>query len=431
YLAYYDVLTKLPNRQLFRRDAALALRELAAAADGAALLYLDLDRFKRINDNLGHAVGDALLRSVAQRLERGIRREDPAAADAAGAARRSTRIARIGGDEFVILLTGLASEAQIVAVAERVQHLLSEPVECAGHRMVVTPSIGIALFPRDGADIDDLLVKADMAMYHAKDLGRNGHAFFEAAMAARSLSRLELETDLRRALEANEFELHYQPKLELTSGAVVGVEALLRWKHPLRGWIPPDTFIPVAEETGLIVALGDWVIREACLQLGAWARQGLGHLTIAVNVSAHQFSRPGFADSVLRTLFSHGVKPGQLQMEITESTLMRNLDDTATSLAKFRAAGIALSVDDFGTGYSSMGYLRQLPLDALKIDRSFVRDLHVKPDDKAICAAIIAMARELRLKVIAEGVENAEQLEMLRSHGCDQAQGYYIFRPQP
>ena len=431
YLAYFDVPTKLPNRQLFRRDAALALRALAGEGGGAALLYLDLDRFKRINDNLGHAVGDALLQAVARRLEGGIRQPDGPANDLVATAPRATRVARIGGDEFVVLLPGLSHERQIVAIAERIQRMLAEPIECAGHRMVVTPSIGIAIFPQDGSDIDDLLVKADMAMYHAKELGRNGHAFFKPAMAARSLGRLELETDLRRALETNEFELHYQPKLELASGSVVGVEALLRWRHPARGWIPPDTFIPVAEETGLIIALGDWVIRQACSQLVAWSREGLGHLTIAVNASVHQFSRPNFADSVLRTLFSYGVKPSQLHIEITESALMRNVEDTAACLSKFRAAGIALSVDDFGTGYSSLGYLRQLPIDALKIDRSFVRDVHVTADDKAICAAIIAMARELRLKVIAEGVENAEQLEMLRSQGCDQAQGYFIGRPQP
>jgi EAL domain-containing protein (putative c-di-GMP-specific phosphodiesterase class I) len=328
-------------------------------------------------------------------------------------------------------LPGVTDERPVVAIAERIQRLLAEPIECAGHRMVVTPSIGIALYPKDGRHVDDLLVKADMAMYHAKDLGRNGYAFFEPAMAARSLGRLELETDLRRALEANEFELHYQPKLDLASRAVVGVEALLRWNHPSRGWIPPDTFIPVAEETGLIIELGDWVVREACAQLVAWSRENLGHLTIAVNASAHQFSRTNFADSVLRTLFTHGVKPSQLQIEITESTLMRNVEGTTACLDKFRAAGIALSVDDFGTGYSSLGYLRRLPIDALKIDRSFVRDLHVTADDKAICAAIIAMARELRLKVIAEGVENAEQLQALQSQGCDQAQGYFISRPQP
>jgi len=431
FLAYFDVLTKLPNRQLFRRDAALALRELAVGDGCAALLYLGLDRFKRINENLGHAAGDAVLQNVARRLERGIRQQEGVSNEAIPTGCRATRVARHGGDEFVILLPGLSHERPIAAIAERIQRLLTEPIEYAGHHMVVTPSIGIALYPRDASDIGELLVKADMAMYRAKDLGRNGHAFFEPAMATRSLGRLELETDLRRTLETNAFELHYQPILDLVSGAVVGVEALLRWNHPSRGWIPPDTFIPVAEETGLIIALGDWVIQQACAQLVAWSRESLGHLTIAVNASAHQFARPNFADSVLRTLFSYGVKPSQLQIEITESVLMRNFEGTRASLDKFRTAGIALSVDDFGTGYSSLGYLRELRIDALKIDRSFVRDVHMATDDKAICAAIIAMARELRLKVIAEGVENAEQLEMLRRHGCDRAQGYFIGRPQP
>ena len=431
YLAYFDVLTKLPNRQLFRRDAAVALRELGAAGSAAALLYLDLDRFKRINDNLGHAVGDALLQSVARRLEGGIRQPESASHGADAGARPTTRIGRLGGDEFVILLTGVTGESQSIAVAERIRHLLAEPIECAGHRMVITPSIGIALYPRDGLDIDDLLIKADMAMYHAKDQGRNGHAFFDPSMAARSLGRLALETDMRQAMEAGEFELHYQPKLDLATSTVVGVEALLRWNQPSRGWIPPDTFIPVAEETGLIIALGDWVIRQACAQLVAWAREGLGHLTIAVNASVQQFARPDFADSVLRMLWSYGVKPSQLQLEITESMLMRNGDGTTACMEKFRAAGIALSIDDFGTGYSSLGYLRQMPLDALKIDRSFVQAMHINADDQAICAAIIAMARELRLKVIAEGVENVEQLDLLRKQGCDQAQGFFISHPLP
>jgi EAL domain-containing protein (putative c-di-GMP-specific phosphodiesterase class I) len=295
----------------------------------------------------------------------------------------------------------------------------------------VTPSIGIALYPKDATDIEDLLVKADLAMYQAKDQGRNGHVFYGQSMAVRSLGRLELENDVRRAFESGEFQIHYQPKLELSTGAIIGAEALLRWQHSTRGWISPDTFIPVAEETGLIMALGDWVIREACKQLTSWASQGLGYLTIAVNVSVQQFAREDFVDSVLRTLWQFGVKPQQLELEITESLLMRNVDDTTACMKRFRAAGLALSIDDFGTGYSSLGYLRQFPVDALKIDRSFVKDLHTSDDDAAICAAIIAMARELKLKVIAEGVENVEQLEFLRRHRCDQVQGYIVSKPIP
>jgi len=431
YLAYYDTLTGLPNRQLFVREVGRAIRAAKRTGHLMALLYLDLDRFKRINDNLGHSVGDALLQNVARRLELSVRPSDVVALPGETALPDQARIARLGGDEFVVLLTGLTDEAQTTLVANRIQQALGEPFDCRGHRFVVTPSIGIALYPKDGTDIEDLLVKADMAMYQAKDQGRNGHAFYGESMAVRSLGRLELENDLRRAFEADEFQIYYQPKLDLASGVIIGVEALLRWHHATRGWIAPDVFIPVAEETGLILALGDWVIRETCKQLNAWANEGLGHLTIAVNVSVQQFAREDFVDSVLRTLWQFGIKPQQLELEITESLLMRNIDDTTENMKRFSAAGLRLSIDDFGTGYSSLGYLRQFPVDALKIDRSFVKDLHTSGDDAAICAAIIAMARELKLKVVAEGVENVEQLEFLRKHRCDQAQGYLISEPIP
>jgi len=431
YLAYYDILTGLPNRQQFVREAGGALRAAKQAGHITALLYLDLDRFKRINDNLGHSVGDALLKNVARRLEQSVRPSDLVSPPAESQRYGQSRVARLGGDEFVVLLTGLTDEAQTAAVANRIRQSLGEPLDCGGHRLVVTPSIGIALYPQDGTDIEDLLVKADMAMYQAKDQGRNGVAFYGHSMAVRSLGRLELENDLRSAFQNGDFEIFYQPKVELSSGTIIGVEALLRWHHATRGWIAPDTFIPVAEETGLIAELGDWVIREACKQLNTWASEDLGHLTIAVNVSVQQFARADFVESVLRALWQYGVKPEQLELEITESLLMRNVDDTTVCMKRFRAAGVTLSIDDFGTGYSSLGYLRQFPVDALKIDRSFVKDLHTSDDDAAICAAIIAMARELKLKVIAEGVANTEQLEFLRKHRCDQVQGYLISKPIP
>ena len=431
YLAYYDILTGLPNRQLFVREVGRAIRNAKQSGQLIALLYLDLDRFKRINDNLGHSVGDALLQNVARRLEQSAR--PPEAALPAGETRRheQTRIARLGGDEFVVLLTGLTDESQTTAVANRIREALAEPIDCGGHRLVVTPSIGIALYPRDATDIEDLLVKADMAMYQAKDQGRNGYAFYGHSMAIRSLGRLELETDLRSAFENGDFRIFYQPKVELASGNIIGVEALLRWHHASRGWIAPDVFIPVAEETGLIAALGDWVILEACKQLARWRKNGLGHLTIAVNVSVQQFARSNFVDTVLSAQQQYGVGPQQLELEITESLLMRNVSDTTASMRRFREAGVTLSIDDFGTGYSSLGYLRQFPVDALKIDRSFVKDMHTSDDDAAICAAIIAMARELKLKVIAEGVANNEQLKFLRRHRCDQVQGYLISKPIP
>jgi len=431
YLAYYDILTGLPNRQQFVREAGGATRTAREAGRSMALLYLDLDRFKRINDNLGHSVGDALLKNVARRLEQSTKPFDLVPPPPDDRRQAQARVARLGGDEFVVLLTDVADEAQTAAVANRIRQSLAEPLDCGGHRLVVTPSIGIAMYPQDGTDIEDLLVKADMAMYQAKDQGRNGYAFYGHSMAVRSLGRLELENDLRSAFQNGDFQIFYQPKVELSTGAIIGVEALLRWQHATRGWIAPDVFIPVAEETGLIAELGDWVIREACKQLNAWASEGLAHLSIAVNVSVQQFARADFVESVLRALWQYGVKPEQLELEITESLLMRNVDDTTACMKRFRAAGVTLSIDDFGTGYSSLGYLRQFPVDSLKIDRSFVKDLHTSDDDAAICAAIIAMARELKLKVIAEGVANAEQLEFLRTHGCDQVQGYLISQPIP
>jgi diguanylate cyclase (GGDEF)-like protein len=428
YLAYYDILTGLPNRQLFIRQVGRAIQDAKQSEQLVALLYLDLDRFKRINDNLGHSVGDALLQNVARKLEQSVRPPHVSEPHAERKTHDRARVARLGGDEFAIMLTGVRSEEQIVAVAEQIKLAMAEPLDCGGHRLVVTPSIGIALYPRDGTDIEDLLVKADMAMYQAKDLGRNSYSFFGHSMAVRSLGRLELENDLRAAFEKNEFEVFYQPKVELATGTIVGVEALMRWHHFKRGWIAPEIFIPVAEECGLIFPMGDWVIREACKQLKTWATVGLGALTIAVNVSVQQLASADFVDSVFRALEEYGISPNLLELEITESLLMRNVQDTSLCLKRFRAAGISLSIDDFGTGYSSLGYLRQFPVDALKIDRSFVKDLHTSSDDAAICAAIIAMARELKLKVIAEGVQNTEQLEFLRRHQCDQAQGYLISR---
>jgi len=430
YLAYFDTLTGLPNRQLLVREMSRAIRHAQKTGTLIALLYLDLDRFKRINDNLGHSVGDALLKAVARRLHQCIRPTDGVSPTTGSAASRGS-VARLGGDEFVVLVRDLTDEVQATSVADRIRDALGEPFECGGHRFVVTPSIGIALYPKDGADIEDLLVKADMAMYKAKDQGRNGHAFYGESMAIRSLSRLELENDLRRAFDAGDFQIHHQPKVDLATGRVVGVEALLRWKHATRGWISPETFIPVAEESGLIVALGDWVLRETCRQLQRWAGTDLGHLTIAVNVSVQQFAREDFVESTLRTLQHFNVRPQLLELEITESLLLRNVDDTTACMKRFRTAGLALSIDDFGTGYSSLGYLRSFPVDCLKIDRSFVKDLNAKGDGGAICAAIIALARELKLRVIAEGVENLEQVDFLRTHRCDQVQGYLMSAPLP
>ncbi|MDH5276229.1 MAG: diguanylate cyclase, partial [Gammaproteobacteria bacterium] len=319
YLAYYDALTGLPNRQLFVRELRRAIRATERKGHQVAVLFIDLDRFKRINDTLGHAVGDALLQSVARRVESSVRPADVVARPGAGANDdMPVRIARLGGDEFVILLTELKDRAQAALVATRVRHALTEPFSSDGHQFVVTPSIGISIFPDDGNEIEELLVKADMAMYAAKDQGRNRHTFYSSAMSIRSLDRLDLENDMRRAIEKSEFMLHYQPKVDARTGAIDSVEALLRWHHPERGWISPATFVPIAEETGLMLPLGDWVIREACRQIRTWASQGIDRICVAVNVSAQQFSRDTFVDSVLLTVREFGICPTSLELELTE-----------------------------------------------------------------------------------------------------------------
>jgi diguanylate cyclase (GGDEF)-like protein/PAS domain S-box-containing protein len=431
YLAYYDTLTALPNRQLFVRELRRAIAAAKRTGSRVAILFVDLDRFKRINDTLGHAVGDALLQSVARRLDTCVRPQDFIARGTADRESANVRIARLGGDEFVIMVTDLDDPQQAAVVATRMRHALVEPFTADGHQFVVTPSIGISVFPDHGTEIEDLLVKADMAMYEAKDQGRNRHNFYRETTRGRSFERLDLEHDLRSAIATSELTLHYQPKVDARTGAIDGVEGLLRWYHRTRGWISPSVFIPLAEETGMIGPLGDQVIRAACAQLRSWATGGLGHLCISVNVSTRQFAREDFVESVLRTVREYEIKPQLLELEITESLLMRNIEEVIAELTRLRQAGLKISIDDFGTGYSSLGYLRQFPVDTLKIDRSFVKDLHVSSDDAAICAAIIAMARELNLATVAEGVEVIEQLEFLRDHGCSQIQGFLFSRALP
>lgn len=429
-LAYYDSLTGLPNRQQFVRDLRRAIANAKRKDTSIAILLIDLDRFKRINDTLGHSVGDMLLKSVAQTLENCVRASDYVA-------RLDTQqlpnvqLARLGGDEFVILLTDINAEEEASVVATRIGDALAVPCSFEGHQVVVTPSIGIALFSRDGDNVEDLLMNADAAMYRAKADGRNKYRFYSQTMRLRSLERLELEADLRKAIDDGAFRLHYQPKVEIATWSVVGVEALLRWLHPERGWISPGQFIPLAEETGLIVQLGEWVIHKACSQLKQWQNNGLDDISIAVNVSSQQFCHGNFLDAVLRIVWEAAIRPQSLELEITESLLMSDVQKTIATLQSFRKAGLRISVDDFGTGYSSLAYLTQFPLNSLKIDRSFVQGLQENQDDAAICAAILAMARELGLKVVAEGVEYEEQLEFLRQQGCDEIQGFLYSKPLP
>ena len=417
HLAHHDTLTQLPNRVLLhgRLEQAMAV----AKRDGGqlAMLFIDMDRFKNINDTLGHPVGDGLLVEVGQRLSALVRESDI--------------VARLGGDEFVLVLTGLDANSATAAalVASKVVAELGRPYLVRGHELHSTPSIGIGLYPGDGEDADTLLKNADAAMYHAKSAGRNNFQFFTAAMNAATTERLALEAGLRGAIERGELFLHYQPQLDVASGRVLGVEALIRWQHPEMGLIPPLKFIPVAEDTGQIEAIGHWVLEQALHQVALWRANGHPDLRVAVNLSAQQLRGETFPQQVSNALQQHGL-PGQaLELEITESMAMRDPARTAELLAQLRRHGVALAIDDFGTGYSSLAYLKQLPLSCLKLDRSFVMDLENDANDAAICTATIQLAHSLGLGVVAEGVETPMQLEFLRRLGCDIVQGYYISRP--
>jgi diguanylate cyclase (GGDEF)-like protein len=427
-LAYYDELTELPNRQLFSQSLEQTIALARRDGQKFAVLFVDLDRFKRINDTLGHSVGDELLKEVAGRLQKCTRSTDSVARFEPGQD-GGIKLARLGGDEFVIKLYGIDSDETVSAIASRIISVLTPPFTCEGHQFVVTPSIGIAVYPQDGETGEELLMNADSAMYRAKFVGRNNYKFFSETMRTKSLHRLDLENQIRKAIDNNQFELHYQPKVDVETWSLVGAEALLRWNHPDRGAIAPDAFIPVAEETGLIVPIGQWVLREACKQVRAWSTLPTGAIPVSVNISSHQFNSDGLIEDVFDAVAGAGIDALLLELEITESVLLQDADNTLVSLRRLKEAGVSLSVDDFGTGYSSLSYLKRFPIDTLKIDRSFVKDLHSDADDAAICAAILAMSQQLGLNVVAEGVETEGQLEFLRRHGCNQIQGYLCSKP--
>jgi len=415
--ANYDKLTGLPNRVLGADRLTKALQRSKRSATNAALLFIDLDGFKKINDSLGHATGDRLLQQTAQRLSQCVRATDT--------------VARWGGDEFLIVLPDLATPESAELVAEKVLEVCSAPYQLDGYELSVTASIGISVCPLDGKDSTELMRNADAAMYAAKDGGRDRLRFFMPELNQRAVERLGLESDLRRALANQEFALHYQPVIRIETGEIVGAEALLRWNHPETGLIPPDKFIPIAEDTGLIVPIGDWVMRTACRQVSQWRKDGLGDLTVAVNVSARQVTDRDFIGSVARVLSETGVDPSWLELEITERLLMNDAPSTKIALDDLNALGIGLSIDDFGTGYSALSYLQQFAFDTLKIDRAFVDRVADDKDSAALTKAIIRMAQSLGLKVIAEGVEGEAQLKFLRQHKCDLAQGYHFSRPVP
>jgi diguanylate cyclase (GGDEF)-like protein len=427
-LAYYDELTDLPNRELFIQSLEQTIAVAKRDEKKFALLFVDLDRFKRINDTLGHTIGDELLKDVANRLSKCTRSTDSVTHLDTGVG-DFIDLARLGGDEFVIKLYGIDSEQSVATVASRIISALTPPFTCGGHQFVVTPSIGVALYPEDGDSGETLLMNADSAMYAAKNVGRNNFKFYSETMRTKSLHRLDLENLIRTAIDEDQFELHFQPKIDASTFRLVGAEALIRWTHPTRGSIAPDDFIPIAEETGLIVPIGDFVIREACRQVKVWSTSPVGAVPVSVNISSHQFRESGFVDNVLDAVASAGIATTQLELEITESVLLHDVDRTLVQLNSLKEAGISLSIDDFGTGYSSLNYLKRFPIDTIKIDRSFVKDLHDDADDAAICAAIIAMSRQLGLNVVAEGVETKDQLKFLRRHKCDHIQGYVFSRP--
>ena len=415
YLAHHDVLTDLPNRALFSDRLRQALFEANRQGRLVAVAFLDLDRFKNINDSLGHETGDQLLRGVADRLRANVRESDT--------------VARISGDEFMLVLPGLTNVDDASRIAQKILAGLSQPLIITGHELYVSASLGIAIYPHDAKDVEGLLRNADVAMYRAKETGRNAYQFYTAEMTVLAQEHLRLEGDLRRALDRREFMLHFQPILDLTEGAVVGAEALLRWKHPERGIVGPAHFVHLAEEAGLIGPIGEWVLRSACNQFVAWEQQGLGLLRLSVNISPRQFQSLELAEMVAAVLRESGLAPERLELELTEGVLLHNPDTTIANMDRLSAMGVRLSIDDFGTGYSSLTYIKRLPIDQLKIDQSFVRDIPEDEDDAAIATAIIAMAHNLKLTVIAEGVETLEQLAFLRNHRCDLMQGYYFSQP--
>ncbi|GAB4303137.1 MAG: EAL domain-containing protein [Desulfuromonadia bacterium] len=417
HLAFFDPLTGLPNRALFQDRFTQAIHISTRQKRQIAILLIDLDRFKEINETMGHSVGDELLKQVAGRLEVTVRRSDT--------------LARLGGDEFVVMATGAAEAEGVSILAQKLLDRIAEPLDLSGREIMTTASIGISLFPDDGEDVDTLLSQADMALYAAKEKGRNRFCFYSAGMNESLRERREIETRLKGAISRGELYLDYQPQYELSTNRLVAVEALVRWRDPDRGVISPDRFIAVAEQSGLIHELGEWVLTEACLQGCLWSDAGLPPIRIAVNISGKQFARDDFIEVIDRVLERTGLNPSRLELELTESILMENTRHAIDSLVDFKVRGIHLAIDDFGTGYSSLSYLKFIPLDRLKIDRTFVRDIIDDPDDASIVAAIIGLSHSLGLKVIAEGVESAEQMAFLQEHGCDEVQGYFTGKPIP
>ena len=413
--AYHDTLTDLPNRTLFLDRLDQAIFQAERHGDQLAVLFIDLDRFKQINDSLGHAVGDDVLRKVAGRLQMGMRQVDT--------------IARLGGDEFTVLISDLEKPQYAAAVARKIINAFSSALDIGGNQFYITTSIGISLYPQDGTIASELLKNADVAMYQAKDNGRNTFEYYSQRMSELAFERILMETHLRHAIEQEQFFLHYQPQCDLHSGTISGMEVLLRWNHPELGMVAPTTFILLAEETGLIIPIGEWVLENACKQAAAWYSKGYVPGRIAVNLSGKQIAMDSLFPTVERILKTTGCSPHWLELEVTESFIMKEPELAIANLSKLKALGIELSIDDFGTGYSSLAYLKRLPISKLKIDRSFVRDIYEDDDDKAIVRAIIALGKSLGLKTIAEGLETQQQRDLLVEEGCNEIQGFFFSHP--
>ncbi|MEH6577336.1 MAG: EAL domain-containing protein [Amphritea sp.] len=424
-LARFDSLTGLSNRSVFRERVQLAMERAKCNGNLGAVLFLDLDNFKRINDTFGHSVGDMLLQEIAKRLTQSVRTSDSVSREGAD----NNLVARFGGDEFTVLLSEISQVQDAQRVAKRILDAIGHRLHLAGHELVVTPSIGIAIFPHDGDDVDILLKNVDAAMYYVKHAGKNGYELFVKSMNVVAKRRLELENCLRKAIVDNELSLNYQPQVELKTGRIVGVEALLRWHSAELGSVSPMEFIPVAEETGLITPIGEWVLREACMQAKSWQDEGLPEIRVAVNLSVRQFAKQHLEVLVKQVLDETGLPVNCLELEITENMMMDDVEGSVETLHKLKALGVYLAIDDFGTGYSSLSYLKRFPIDRLKVDRSFITHVTSDPGDASVTQAIIAVAHNLGLSVTAEGVEEENQLDFLRQLDCEEVQGYYFSRP--
>lgn len=429
YLAYYDSLTNLPNRYTLEKRLADTLKYATRYNHTMAILFIDVNQFKRINDTLGHSAGDTLLKKVAARLRICVR-DTNHIVDEQGIPQQPT-LARFGGDEFVVLLNELQQPSDAIKITQRILSAFEESILLEGHEIYVSLSIGLSIFPNDGVTVRSLLKSADAAMYHAKKGGRNQYRFYSDTMNTKTIEHISLESSLHKAMETSSLLIYYQPKLDTQSNKIIGMEALLRWKHPERGIIPPAEFIPLAEETGLIMPISEWMLLNACRQLREWMDEGMPPLELAVNLSGKQFHQIELANTILSTLNLTGIPPELLNLELTESILMKNDDDTMQILHKLKKMGVKISIDDFGTGYSSLSYLKGFPIDYLKIDKSFIGDITESEPNNAITKTIITMAHNLNLKVVAEGVEKEQQAAFLRQHNCDEMQGYLYGKPMP